>query len=218
MPARPRSRSSNGVTLVELLVVLLIVGVLAGVAVILVPVFTKKGDKAACESDKRDLERAIFTYEDRTGSKPASLSDITDDDGAAAAIVGNTLVRDRYTLTYSGGAISSCTAALAAGGAASPSPSPAVDPTITNCAPGKVKQGDSADIRINGTGFDTDASATVSGTGLTVTLKSRTATAVVITVVATSTASPDARTVVVTNAGTGRSVSEPGCLEVQEKK
>lgn len=216
MPGR-RARDTRGVTLIELLVALLIVGVLAGIAVILVPVFTKRGDKAACESDRRDLERAIFVYEDRTGSTPASLTALTgDDSGSADDIVGNQLVRSRYTLTYSGGTISSCAEALAAGGSStSPAASP---PVISNCAPGKVKQGDIAEIKISGTGFAADAQVMVAGNGLTLTVKSRTSTLVTVTVTATAAADATARTVTVTNPGTGQTDTSAGCIEVQDKK
>jgi type II secretion system protein G len=68
-----RRNSEGGFTLVELLVVIVILGILAAVAVFAVGGISDKGKKSACKSDLKAVEVAAEAFYAQNGSYPASI-------------------------------------------------------------------------------------------------------------------------------------------------
>ena len=137
-----RGAGSAGFTLIELLIVIVVIGILAGIAIFAIGAFRNDASGGACTADKRTLESAIEAYRGRTGSYPAALTDLTSsnyvaDDGNFTA---TTKTGNGYTLTYTpaSGALTTCAVALAAGGSGGgggggggPTPSSTPTPTPT---------------------------------------------------------------------------------------
>jgi general secretion pathway protein G len=69
----PRNKD-NGFTLTELLIVIVILGILAGIVVFAVVNFTNTGAEAACKADKRTLELASEAYRAQKGGYPGSVA------------------------------------------------------------------------------------------------------------------------------------------------
>lgn len=74
--SKDRNLIEKGFTLVELLVVIVILGILAGVAVFAVGGITDKGTKSSCEIEVREVRTAIqaFNATSPTNAYPASLA------------------------------------------------------------------------------------------------------------------------------------------------
>jgi type II secretory pathway pseudopilin PulG len=138
-----RGASDAGIARFELLVVLGIVGVLGGIVLLGIPMFTERADSSACVQDRRMLERAI----DGAAARPKSLADATADE-LSDDVVGNRLVRRSYTISYdpASGALSSCTSALAEGGSKAPDASDTAAVRLTGVSGGDgdgvLEQGD----------------------------------------------------------------------------
>lgn len=77
----PTSRKS-GFTLVEILLVVAILGILAGVAVIGVRGRTDKANKAACRTSIQAIRTAIDAYDVDNGTYPPSLQSLVTRDSA----------------------------------------------------------------------------------------------------------------------------------------
>jgi prepilin-type N-terminal cleavage/methylation domain-containing protein len=113
-------RRDAGFTLIELLIVIVIIGILAGIVVFAVGGFGDRGEKSACEGDRRTLASAIGAYEAQNGSPPATLTELSDSQllRSDSGLSDTEKVGVGYTLTYvrSDGSVSDCETALAAGG------------------------------------------------------------------------------------------------------
>src|SRR5688500_12138391 len=86
-----RRNSEGGFTLVELLVVIVILGILAAVAVFAVGGITDKGKKSACKADVKAVEIASEAYYAQNGSYATGIGT---KGGAATTLVGAKFLRD----------------------------------------------------------------------------------------------------------------------------
>lgn len=87
---RARERNDNGFTLIEILVVIIIIGILAGIAI---PVFMRERQKAVdagIKSDLRNVANTLESYYTDFDSYPTSLGGVS---FAGYTVVGNELVR-----------------------------------------------------------------------------------------------------------------------------
>jgi prepilin-type N-terminal cleavage/methylation domain-containing protein len=72
-----RHSAEEGLTLIELLIVILILGVLATIVVLGVSAFQGTGEESACETSAGAAEAAWAGYYAKNGAPPAGLSDLT---------------------------------------------------------------------------------------------------------------------------------------------
>lgn len=100
---RDRHLTEQGFTLVEILIVMVILGILAGIVVFAVGNMTSGAKTSACAAEKSTISTALDTYKAQTGSYPASM-DYLDGNAAAPANVGTLLksVPADYTIDGSG--------------------------------------------------------------------------------------------------------------------
>ena len=68
---RAARKNQDGFTLTELLIVIVILGVLAGIVVFAVACINERGVKSACAADKRTVITAVEAYHAQTGGYPA---------------------------------------------------------------------------------------------------------------------------------------------------
>jgi type II secretion system protein G len=102
-----RARNEEGFTLIELMIVIVILGVLAGIVIFAVGGVTDNGDVAACKSDVKTLSVAVEAYRAKTGGYPAHLEpDLTTTPNqflrGQTSLSGDTLAQKSYTITYQG--------------------------------------------------------------------------------------------------------------------
>lgn len=102
-----RQSGEKGFTLVELLVVIVILGILAGVVVFAVSGISDRGTTSACATDKRTIETAIEAYRANNTANATPNMALLVSSGLLGAASGY------HTLAYSGTtpvltAISSC--------------------------------------------------------------------------------------------------------------
>ena len=69
-----RARSDeSGFTLIELMIVIVILGVLAGIVIFAVGGISDTGDVAACKTDVKTISVAVEAYKAKTGNYPLNL-------------------------------------------------------------------------------------------------------------------------------------------------
>jgi prepilin-type N-terminal cleavage/methylation domain-containing protein len=71
---RALRKNESGFTLTELLIVIVILGVLAGVVIIAVGAFDERGEVAACRSDKKSVEVAVEAYRAKENVYPPNMA------------------------------------------------------------------------------------------------------------------------------------------------
>jgi prepilin-type N-terminal cleavage/methylation domain-containing protein len=71
-----RRQKESGFTLTELLIVIVILGVLAGIVVFAVQAFQNRGESAACRADFKATQVAVEAYYAQQGAYPDQWSDI----------------------------------------------------------------------------------------------------------------------------------------------
>ncbi|WP_408956427.1 type II secretion system protein [Natroniella sp. ANB-PHB2] len=82
---RSKFSREDGFTLVELMLVIVVLGTLAGVAVPRLTGIGDRADKAAVESDLRNIQNALEMYRMDVGNYPET-SDGSDDDGLSELV------------------------------------------------------------------------------------------------------------------------------------
>jgi prepilin-type N-terminal cleavage/methylation domain-containing protein len=70
---RRAREDQGGFTLIELMIVIIILGVLAGIVIFSVRGITDRGNVAACKTDLSSITTAVEAYRTQTGSFPAHL-------------------------------------------------------------------------------------------------------------------------------------------------
>jgi general secretion pathway protein G len=71
---RAARTKDSGFTLTELLIVIVVLGVLAGIVVFAVGAFTDNGTSAACKADKKAVEVALEAYRAQKTVYPSAAS------------------------------------------------------------------------------------------------------------------------------------------------
>ncbi len=126
---RGRRAGEAGFTLVELLIVIIILGILAGITVFAISSFSGQGAKEACKTDVRSVETAVEAYKNKNGAYPSAspASGAASDDarmGQLAATPNPILKRTpssneyKITITGNGGEVQ----AQGPGGSGTPPP------------------------------------------------------------------------------------------------
>ena len=72
-------RSRKGLTLIELLIVVIILGALAAIAIPRISTSTTTAKQSACDTNVDTLNTAIEMYKIDQGSYPTALTDVTND-------------------------------------------------------------------------------------------------------------------------------------------
>jgi general secretion pathway protein G len=96
-------RNQDGFTLVELLIVIVILGILAGIVVFAVNGITDRGVKSACKTDAQTVQVASEAYYAQNSAWALSIN--TAGDPVTQTLVGSGLLAkapstDKYTIVY----------------------------------------------------------------------------------------------------------------------
>jgi prepilin-type N-terminal cleavage/methylation domain-containing protein len=107
--AMQRAREEAGFTLIELMIVIVILGVLAGIVIFAVGGITDTGNLAACKSDVKTVSVGVEAFLAKNGAYPANLDPaLTTAPNrflrAQPGLVGSTLTNSTggYVVTYAG--------------------------------------------------------------------------------------------------------------------
>jgi general secretion pathway protein G len=98
---RAAHKNESGFTLVELLIVIIILGVLAGIVVFSVQAFQNRGESAACKSDYKTVETAVEAFYAQNYQYPANINALTAAPASYLKEVPNG--GTAYTVTYQAG-------------------------------------------------------------------------------------------------------------------
>jgi prepilin-type N-terminal cleavage/methylation domain-containing protein len=79
-----RAREEGGFTLIELMIVIVILGILAGIVLFAVGGITDRGTTAACKTDLSTIQTGVEAYYAKKGSYPADLVPSLTDPAAAS--------------------------------------------------------------------------------------------------------------------------------------
>jgi general secretion pathway protein G len=90
----------RGFTLVELLIVIVILGILAGIVVFAVGNLTNNAKTNACNTEKSTITAAAEAYKAQNGSYPANMAALTSTSGASGQLLKTTPVN--YTIDSAG--------------------------------------------------------------------------------------------------------------------
>ena len=71
-----RQQKESGFTLTELLIVIVILGILAGIVVFAVSAFNDRGEEAACKADYKATQVAVEAYYAKEGAYPTAWANI----------------------------------------------------------------------------------------------------------------------------------------------
>jgi type IV pilus assembly protein PilA len=110
-----RKRGAAGMTLVELLLVVVILGILAAVAVLGVGSLTSTGQSASCQATNDSLKSAVATHYASTGAYPVTIADLTSTTPAEFVVAsgvtasGSTLSNGSWTVTLGANGVVSAT-------------------------------------------------------------------------------------------------------------
>jgi prepilin-type N-terminal cleavage/methylation domain-containing protein len=97
--ARPPRRVDRGFTLVELLVVIVVLGILSGIAVFGVARFRSDAQAAACKADTATVSTAADAYTASTGNYPADIATLVGGEYLRSAPSSGTYAFDVTTKT-----------------------------------------------------------------------------------------------------------------------
>jgi len=102
-----RLKSERGFTLIELMLVIVILGILAGVVIFATSGIVDRGNVAACKTDLKTIEVAVEAYRAKNGAYPPNLEPTlvsTPDQFLRpdASLVADTKTGDGYTIDYQG--------------------------------------------------------------------------------------------------------------------
>jgi general secretion pathway protein G len=118
--AMQRAREEAAFTLIELMIVIVILGVLAGIVIFAVGGITNTGNLAACKSDVKTVSVAVEAYLAKNGAYPANLDPVLTSapdrflraqPGLAGSALTNTT--GGYVVTYAGPATGDVTSNMA---------------------------------------------------------------------------------------------------------
>jgi general secretion pathway protein G len=98
---RPDARQRDkGLTLIELLIVIVILGVLAGIVLFAVGAFNNRGELASCRSDVKAVEVAVEAFRANEGRYPTNLNELTGSEAYLRELPNTTPSTGVYWVTY----------------------------------------------------------------------------------------------------------------------